>query len=123
MQGPRFQAFVNTGGVAARRARSSADAALVGFVLGDTLRISDNAFSALFGPALAALLRGEGLPLRAERQKEWKSRNAQKKSLEAEGLLVPRDFCPLPFFYKPQFDRSSLLKIVPFHMHHLEQWA
>ncbi len=36
---------------------------------------------------------------------------------------MPRDFCPLPFFYTSQFDRSSLLKIVPFRMHHLEQWA
>jgi hypothetical protein len=45
--------------------------------------------------------------------------------MEAAGQRIPRDFCPLYFFFTPQsrYDRSSLLKIVPFLLHNLEQWA
>ncbi len=74
LRGPRLQAFVNTGGVSARRARPSAGAALVEFAPSDALGVSDDALSALFGPARAELLRVEGLPLQVERQKEWKNR-------------------------------------------------
>ncbi len=43
--------------------------------------------------------------------------------MEAAGQQVPTDFCPLPFFFTTQYDSSSLLKIVPFLLHNLEQWA
>jgi hypothetical protein len=65
----------------------------------------------------------EGLPLQTERQKEWKNRNAQKKAMEAVGQRVPGDFCQPTFFLTFQFDRTSLLAIVPILLGHLEQWA
>jgi hypothetical protein len=36
---------------------------------------------------------------------------------------VPGDFCQLTFFLTLQFDRTSLLAIVPILMGHLEQWT
>ena len=123
-QGARSRlAFVNGGGVAALRAGPSAGAAFVELAPGDALRVSTGAVSALLGPVRAALLRVEGLPLQTERQKEWKNRNAQKKAMEAAGQRVPEDFCQPTFFLTFQFDRTSLLAIVPILMGHLEQWA
>jgi hypothetical protein len=74
-QGSRSRlAFVNACGVAALRAGPSVGAAFAELVLGDALRVSIEAVSALLGPARAALLRVEGLQLQTERQKEWKNR-------------------------------------------------
>ncbi len=129
-QGTRSRlVFVNAGGVAARRAGPSAGAAFAELGPGDARldgevdRLSIEAVNALLGPARAALLRVEGLPLQKERQKEWKNRNAQKKAMEAAGQRVPGDFCQPTFFLLFQFDRTSLLAIVPVLMGHLEQWA
>jgi hypothetical protein len=43
--------------------------------------------------------------------------------MEAAGQRVPGDFCQPTFFLLFQFDRTSLLAIVPVLMGHLEQWA
>ena len=44
-------------------------------------------------------------------------------AMEAAGQRVPGDFCQPTFFLTFQFDRTSLLAIVPILMGHLEQWA
>jgi hypothetical protein len=43
--------------------------------------------------------------------------------MEAAGQRVPGDFCQPTFFLTFQFDRTSLLAIVPILMGHLEQWV
>ncbi len=61
--------------------------------------------------------------MQTERQKEWKNQNAQKKAMEAAGQLVPGDFCQPTFFLTFQFDRVSILAILPMLVGQLEQWA
>jgi hypothetical protein len=81
-------AFVNAGCIAALRAGPAASAASAELVQADTLRVSTEAVSVLFGPTQAALLRVEGLLLQTELQKEWKNLSVQKGAMEAAGQRV-----------------------------------
>lgn len=49
------------------------------------------------------------LPILLDRQREWKQRDLQAKQMRQAGLTVPKDFCPPPFFFSFQFDRTSIL--------------
>lgn len=119
----RRSRLVNSGGLAARLAKKSGVIALGAVSQQELLSVTEQAVLAMFGRDRAAILRVQGLLIQLEQQKEWKSRNAQKTQLAAQGQQVPSDYCPPPFFYTFQFVRETILARSPLLIRELEQWA
>lgn len=63
-------------------------------------KVSSDTVSLLVGQDRGSILRVANLLIQLDRQKELGlQRDLQAKQMHQAGLTVPKDFCPLPFFF------------------------